>query len=292
MTALKLKDILEGAEDKLGFEQMTGKAGLMRRIDYIGVQRYDEEERFWDRLIPDVILIITPLCLSELAMTSSESREKIFQTIISCRIPCVALSNTDSPPDFMLSFSELHSIPLFMSMYDEFLLESRVLGLLREKIDKVISIHGALVNVFGIGVIIAGDSGTGKTECARDLAERGHAWIADDVIEIEKRENILYGHSHDLIKYLIHIKRKGIIDAKKFFIASAVLDETVINLLVELVKTDDIWRREVVYSAEKFQDIMGVKLSYVQLPCFPHTENIYKCVEQTVQRLLNERIIA
>ncbi len=292
MTTLKLKDILEGAEDKLGFEQMTGKAGLMRRIDHIGVKRYDEEKRFWDRLSPDVILIISPLCLSELAMISSESREEVFQTIISCRIPCVALSKTDSPPDFMLSFSESHGIPLFTSMYDEFLLESRLLGLLREKIDKVISIHGALVNVFGIGVIIAGDSGTGKTECARDLAERGHAWIADDVIEIEKRGNILYGHSHDLIRYLIHIKPEGIIDAKKFFIASAVLDETVIDLLVELATVNNIQRQEGAYPAEKLQDIMGIKLSYVQLPCFPHTENMYKCIEQAVQRLLNERSIA
>lgn len=292
MTALKLKDILEGAEDKLGLKQMTGKAGLMRKIDHIDIQRYDEEERFWDRLIPDVILIITPLCLSELAMTSSESREKVFQTIISCRIPCVAISNTDPPPDFMLSFSESHSITVFTSMYDEFLLESRLLGLLREKVDKVISIHGALVNVFGIGVIIAGDSGTGKTECARDLAERGHTWIADDVIEIEKRDNILYGRSHDLIKYLIHIKRKGIVDAKKFLSVSAVCDESVINLLVELVKEGDTWRREGVYSAERLLDVMGVKLPYIQLPCFPHTKNIYKYVEQTVQRLLNERIIA
>lgn len=292
MTALELKDILASAEDKLGLEQITGKVGLTRRIDHIGIQRYDGGKRFWDRLIPDVILIITPLCLYELAMVSSESREKIFQTIISCRIPCVALSKTVSPPDFMLSFSELYSIPLFTSMYDEFLLESRLLGLLREKVDNVISIHGALVNVFGVGVIITGDSGIGKTECARDLVERGHAWIADDVIDIEKKENILYGRSHDLIKYLIHIKRKGIIDAKKFFIDSTVRDETVINLLVELATINYIQEREDAYSAEELQDIMGVKLPYVQLPCFPYTENIYKYIEQAVQRLLNERSIA
>ncbi len=292
MTALKLKDILEGAEDKLGLEQITGKAGLMRRIDHSGIQRYDGDERFWDRLIPDVILIITPLCLYELTMASSESREKIFQTIISCRIPCVALSKTVSPPDFLLSFSESYNIPLIASMYDEFLLQSRLLGLLREKFDNVISIHGALVNVFGVGVIITGDSGTGKTECARDLVERGHTWIADDFIDIEKKGYILYGHSHDLIKYLIHIKSEGIVNAKKFFIAKAVRDETVINLLVELVEINHNQGKEDAYSAEELQDIMGVKLPYVQLPCFPYTENIYVYVERAVQRLLNERSIA
>jgi len=291
MTALKLEDIIRGAEDKLGLEQIAGKAGLMRTIKHIGVQRYDGEERFWDRLIPDFILILTSSYLYELAMISSELREKIFQTIISCRIPCVALSETNLLPYFMLSFSESHSIPLFTSRYDEFLLESRLLGLLRENIDEVISIHGSLVNVLGIGVIIIGDSGTGKTECACELAGRGHAWIADDVIEIRKRENILYGHSHDLIKYLIHIRHRGIVDAKEFFFDSAVRDETAINLMVELVTVNYNNEREGVYSAKTLQDIMGVKLPLIQLPCFPHTDDIYRYVEQEVQRLLNERSI-
>ncbi|HYA13995.1 MAG TPA: hypothetical protein VEF33_06615 [Syntrophales bacterium] len=292
MTLLTLKDILKGSEDKLGLEQITGKAGLMRRIDQIGIQRFDGEESFWERLIPDVILIITPSCLYELAIASSEVRDEIFQTIISNRIFCLAISKTVLPSDFMLSFSEENHISLFTSVYDEFLLESRLRGLLREKINNVISIHGALVNVFGNGVIITGDSGAGKTECACELAERGHAWIADDVIEIEKRENILYGRSHDLVKNLLHIKYRGIVDAKKFFVDSIVCDETVINLLVELAAVNYNQEREGVYLEIESQDIMGVKLPYIKLPCFPHTNDICWYIEQAVQRVLIERNIA
>ena len=291
MTPLTLKDILKGAEDLLGVKQITGRAGLMRIIDHVGIQRYDGKERFWHRLLPDVILIISPECLYELNIAPPEVRDSIFQTIVSNRIACLALSKTVLP-DFMISFSEQNNIALFTSMYDEFLLESRLRGLLREKINGVISIHGALVNVFGVGVMITGDSGAGKTECARELAERKHAWIADDAIEIEKRGNMLYGRSHFLVKYLVHIKHAGIVDAKKFFADPVVCDETVINILVKLAAVSYNNKREGVSLEEELQDIMGVKLPYVQLPCFPQAKDIYKTVEKAARRFLNERRVA
>ena len=93
-------------------------------------------------------------------------------------------------------------------MYDEFLLESRLSRLLREKIENSISMHGAFVSVSGLGVIFVGDSGAGKTECALELVERGHRWIADDAVEIERRGDLLYGRSHELVKCLINIKKQ------------------------------------------------------------------------------------
>jgi HPr kinase/phosphorylase len=285
MAALKLRDILRGAKDTLGIKHMTGKAGLMRKASAIRVQHYVEEDGFWDRLIPDVIIIITPRAVSELAMISSESREKIFQTISSSRIPCIALAKTDSPHDFMVTFSDTYNIPLFTSLHDEYFLESRLLGLLREKIAHSLSMHGALVNVFGNGVIITGDSGTGKTMCSCELVKRGHAWIADDSIEIEKRGALLYGRSHDLIKQLIDMKHTGIVDAKQILGAEVILDETIINLMVEFKKESDIRKWEGGYPAGTLKEIMGVKIPYVQLPCFPHTENLYKHIECAVQTL-------
>jgi hypothetical protein len=98
MAVVKIKNLLEGAESQLGINHIAGRAGMIREARHILVQRYIEEEGFWDRLIPDVTLIITSMGLSELAIISSEAREKIFQTIISSRIPFVALSQTNSPP--------------------------------------------------------------------------------------------------------------------------------------------------------------------------------------------------
>lgn len=288
MASLRLKDILQGREDELGLEQITGEAGLARSTSSIRVQRYEEAEDFRERIVPDVILVMTPPYVSELITIPSESRKKIFQSIISNRIPLIALSETDSVPGLMASFSELYGIPVFTSVYDEFLLESRLSGLLREKLENSISMHGTIVSVSGLGVMFVGDSGTGKTECSLELAERGHRWIADDAVEIERRGDLLYGRSHELTKGLINIKNRGIVKARELLGAQAVLDDSVINFMVELKTMDHNGRQEGIYRAEKLLDIMGVKLPCMELPGFPQTRRIYRHVEFGVQKLMRE----
>jgi len=288
MASLRLKDILQGREDELGLEQMTGEAGLARSTSSIRVQRYEEAEDFRERIVPDVILVMTPPYVSELITIPSESRKKIFQSIISNRIPLIAISETDAVPGLMASFSELYGIPVFTSVYDEFLLESRLSGLLREKLENSISMHGTIVSVSGLGVMFVGDSGTGKTECSLKLAERGHRWIADDAVEIERRGDLLYGRSHELTKGLINIKNRGIVKARELLGAQAVLDDSVINFMVELKTMDHNGRQEGIYRAEKLLDIMGVKLPCMELPGFPQTRRIYRHVEFGVQKLMRE----
>ena len=288
MASLRLKDILQGREDELGLEQMTGEAGLARSTSSIRVQRYEEAEDFRERIVPDVILVMTPPYVSELITIPSESRKKIFQSIISNRIPLIAISETDAVPGLMASFSELYGIPVFTSVYDEFLLESRLSGLLREKLENSISMHGTIVSVSGLGVMFVGDSGTGKTECSLKLAERGHRWIADDAVEIERRGDLLYGRSHELTKGLINIKNRGVVEARELLGAKAVLDDSVINFMVELKIMDHNGRQEGIYRAEKLLDIMGVKLPCMELPGFPQTRRIYRHVEFGVQKLMRE----
>ena len=288
MASLRLKDILQGREDELGLEQITGEAGLARSTSSIRVQRYEEAEDFRERIVPDVILVMTPPYVSELITIPSESRKKIFQSIISNRIPLIAISETDAVPGLMASFSELYGIPVFTSVYDEFLLESRLSGLLREKLENSISMHGTIVSVSGLGVMFVGDSGTGKTECSLKLAERGHRWIADDAVEIERRGDLLYGRSHELTKGLINIKNRGIVKARELLCAQAVLDDSVINFMVELKTMDHNGKQEGIYRAEKLLDIMGVKLPCMELPGFPQTRRIYRHVEFGVQKLMRE----
>ena len=288
MASLRLKDILQGSEDELGLEQITGEAGLARSTSSIRVQRYEEAEDFRERIVPDVILVMTPPYVSEIITIPSESRKKIFQSIISNRIPLIAISETNAVPGLMASFSELCGIPVFASVYDEFLLESRLSGILREKLENSISMHGTLVSVSGLGVMLVGDSGTGKTECSLKLAERGYRWIADDAVEIERRGDLLYGRSHELTKGLINIKNRGIVKARELLCAKAVLDDSVINFMVELKTMDHNGRQEGIYRAEKLLDIMGVKLPCMELPGFPQTRRIYRHVEFGVQKLMRE----
>jgi len=282
MAPLRLKDILQGREDELGLRQIIGEAGLTRSTSSIRVQRYEETQGFRERIIPDVILIITPKCVSELITIPSESRKNIFQAIISKRIPLIAISETERVPAPLLPFSELYGIPLFASVYDEFLLESRLSRLLREKIENSISVHGSFVSVSGRGVIFVGDSGAGKTECALELVKRGHQWIADDAVEIERRGDLLYGRSHEHVKRLINIRNRGIVEAEELLGAQTILDHSIIDLMVELKRTDHNEGQNM-YAEEKLRDIMGVKLPCMELPRFPQTGRIYRRVELRVQ---------
>lgn len=289
MTAFNVKDIIINAENRLGIKQITGAAGSMRKTHHINVQQYNEGKGFWDTIIPDTILVISPSCFSKLTITLPEARKNNFHDIISNRIICIAISKTDSSSDFMLKFSKVYDMPIFTSVYDEFLLESRLIGLIREKINNVVFIHGSLVNVYGFGVIITGDSGSGKTECAYKLARRGHVWIADDVVEIEKRNNILHGCSCVLVKHLINVKDTGIVSAKEYLGASAIRDETIIDLMIELKDESNIPIQQDCYSTEHYQNIMGFKLPYITMPAFLCDRAMYTYVERVTQKLINKR---
>jgi HPr kinase/phosphorylase len=323
MASLRLKDILQGREDELGLSQMAGEAGLTRSTESIRVQRHEKAQGSWERIIPDAVFVITPQYVSELTMLPSESRNKVFHAIASNSIPLIALSETGTVPGLMASFAELYGIAVFASVYDEFLLESRLSRLLREKLENYISMHGALVSVSGIGVMLVGDSGSGKTECALKLAERGHRWIADDAVEIERRGDLLHGRSNELVKGLMDIKHRGIVEAEELLDARAILGDSVINLLVEFVSVrsprglprgkranakprflknrrfsaagcgelqlkaiDYKGRRQGVH-ADKSYDILGVRLPCVEIPGFPQTRNSWRHVELEVHKLMS-----
>lgn len=131
------------------------------------------------------------------------------------------------------------------------------------------SLHGVLLNVLGVGVLILGKSGVGKTECALDLIMHGHRLVVDDLILIEKkRDERLYGFSHELGRYHMEIRGLGIIDIEKLFGISATSEKKQIELVIELVdaeeRIDDRMGLE-----EKTYTIMEVKLPHKRIPVRP-----------------------
>lgn len=293
MCALTIKDLLEGREDELGLEHIAGKAGLIREITHIRPQHLGGNDSFLDKIVPENLLIITPEDISKHLVASPATKEKFFQSIISLRIPCIALSGTAFPPEFLLSFSESRSIPVISSIYDEFLLESRLIGILRERIDNIVTIHGVLLNLYGLGVIITGDSGVGKTECAIRLVEKGHMWIADDVIEIEKREGgVLLGRSYGVGTRLLEKKGVGIVSAREIFKEDRILEETVVSLIVQLEQAHDITGETVRFSMDETHEIIGAKIPYVKIPVSSNTGFPDRQIDESVRFFVEQGGIA
>ncbi|HOG17705.1 MAG: HPr kinase/phosphorylase [Syntrophaceae bacterium PtaU1.Bin231] len=122
---------------------------------------------------------------------------------------------------------------LFHSRWDRHLLKSRLKALIDEKCRHRLSMHGALVLASGVGTLIVGKSGAGKTTCAVDLARRGHKWIADDIVVIERKGGLLVGSGHPRIRGLLALDGR-ILDAQGFLGADAVREDASIAMMIEL----------------------------------------------------------
>jgi HPr kinase/phosphorylase len=273
---------VQDTRKRLGILQTTGGNGQENTVGFVGVQRFRINET--NRLSPinsRAILILSPSAISVLSHGSFSIRKKEFETIFAMGTPCIILSQTPCIPEYMFYFSRIHHVPVLASSYDEFLLESRLIQVLREKIEEVVMMHGALVNVNGVGVIITGKSGTGKTICAMRLAMEGHFWIADDFIKIEKKKGqVLYGSSHDTVKDLIYIKDVGVMSARCLLREAAICEETVVNIMVNFDRADSrAWMRR----DNPFHTvchIMSVALPGASFSGFPHEEKSAEFVER------------
>lgn len=267
MNGISVGELLREARTRLGLVQKTCRYGSENKIGRKGAQRYMGEKTFHDKLRPETILIFDPSHVKALSEACASRRQRIFQAIARADIPCIILSQNRSLPEFMVYFSDSYHIPVFASRYEGHLLESRLLMYLREKIEKVVVVHGALMKVHGIGVMIIGESGTGKTMCAIKLATDGHTWIADDVIKIiKKKGEVLYGRSHESVRNCLAIRNVGILNATDLFGEASVCEETVVSVVVKFGIPDN---RENVPACDSFDedyDIMGVKLPCMGIP--------------------------
>jgi len=151
---------------------------------------------------------------------------------------CLAVPHAASLPLNIMDSFRQHPLPCFSSFFDEYLLESRLKAVCREKIDHILLVQGTLVNLFGLGVLLTGESGTGKTACSVRLAGKGHAWIADDVVVIERKaDGSLSGRGHPRIAHLIEVRGEGAVPAETILGLRSILAESSVDLIVSFVQS-------------------------------------------------------
>ena len=205
--------------------------------------------------------------LSNLQVT--ERREAI-ERIFRFEIPCIVLTNGNPPFPEMLELSEAYNVPIFGSEFTT----TKCIYLLSDFLDDQfaprVSLHGSLVDVYGVGIMFVGKSGIGKSEIALDLIERGHRLVADDVVILTKKgENILMGSGTELAKHFMEIRGLGIIDIEKMFGVRAIRYQKRLEVVVEL----EIWNDEGDYTRtgldEKTVNILDVEIPYIKLPILP-----------------------
>jgi HPr kinase/phosphorylase len=274
MATVTLKCLMARNKDRLGVTGGAGRAGLAKKVNRVRGLSGLVDELFLSTLSPTTLLVIDSTAMVAGYPTTTagsdaaprERRRKFLKSLQSASIPCLALPGVDDIPDFLVHFAEQTSTYVFGSGFDENLLTSRLLGLLHEKLHGRFFVQGALVNVFGRGVLITGESGAGKTTLALELAGRGHKWIADDAVEIEKRRGgCLAGRSQAMVKNLLEIKEIGVLSVRDVLPAASIADQTPVDMVVEIHRdarpcvSTPYWGRPV-------STIMGGRLPLLKIP--------------------------
>ncbi len=184
-------------------------------------------------------------------------------------IPCVIISRNQHPDEMIIDVARKHDVPLFLSTLDTMKISNLVSIFLDNELAPTIARHGGLIDVYGVGIFLTGESGIGKSETALELIKRGHRMIADDVVEIRKiSDNILTGRSPDVIRHLMEIRGIGLVDVSVLYGMGAVMESKTITLCIHLAAGDvkDIDRLGM---NTEYTTLLGVDIPKITIPVRP-----------------------
>ena len=187
-------------------------------------------------------------------MRPAEKKER-FEKLLSFDMPCVIFARGLAPDPLFLTIAESRKVPVLSTTMSTSEVMAEIIRWLNVKLAPAIRIHGVLVDVYGEGVLITGESGIGKSEAALELIKRGHRLVSDDVVELRKvSDDTLIGMAPELTKYFIELRGIGVIDVKTLFGVSSVRDTANIDLVIRLEEWDK----------DKDYDRFGLEESYTE----------------------------
>lgn len=201
---------------------------------------------------------------------NNQEKAKIYAQLLACKIPCLIFCRNLEPERMLLDMATKADVPVFMTDKQTTSFMAELLRWLNVELAPCISIHGVLVDVYGVGVLITGESGIGKSEAALELIKRGHRLVSDDVVEIRKvSDDTLVGTAPDITRHFIELRGIGIVDVKTLFGVLSVRETQNIELVIRLEE----WSREKAYERlgleEEYTEFLGNKVVCHHLPIRP-----------------------
>lgn len=266
-----VEDLYNQHGQSLHLELVAGKKGIKRRILVPEAHRPGLSlSGYLKGHASKRILIFGKIEIEYLKELSPEVRAQRLKGIVSRQTPAIIVSRRYLPPKELWDLCEKQSVPLFRANCSTMNLLSSLTLLLAEEFSKSIICHGTLVEVYGVGVLIKGESSVGKSEAALGLIERGHRLISDDTVKVRKREgSYLEGYGVALTRHHMEIRGIGIINVAYLYGAVCVRDNKSIDIVVKLEVWDDQCFYDRVGLDESFCDILGVNIPYHVLPVKP-----------------------
>ncbi|NLU24003.1 MAG: HPr(Ser) kinase/phosphatase [Clostridiales bacterium] len=224
---------------------------------------------FYDYFEPKRLQILGKAEMTYLNTMPNEERRKVFDDFLRCEIPALIIArNMDAFPD-MLELAEKHGRTLLRTHLTTVELTSKVIDYLNRGLAPQITRHGVLMNIYGQGVLMMGESGIGKSETAIELLKRGHRLVSDDAVEIRRISDSLFGTAPELIRHYIEIRGIGVIDVQQLFGMGAVQFDTEIDLVIQMEQWQEFKFYDRLGVDEQMYEILGVPLPYVTVPVRP-----------------------
>jgi HPr kinase/phosphorylase len=266
---IAIKEILK--ERRLRLKSRTGEIGLSRELTTARIQKPGLLlTGLLGDLHPDRVQVFGAAEVNYLKSLDAEKIKKTLRILSKPSIRAIIVTRSIEPPEFLLRLAQEKSIALLTSSLTSSVFIERLVKFLEEGLAPTKAVHGVLVDVLGIGILITGKSGIGKSECALELVSRGYRFVADDVVIVKRIfPSTLFGTSSDLSRYYIEVRGLGIVNVKELYGITAIREKKQMDIVVELVRweTEDEYER--LGFRERTEDILGVELPHLKIPVSP-----------------------
>ena len=248
--------------DEIGFEREIRDKNIHRPglalAGYVELFRYDRVQIFGNTE------------MRYLEQLGKNEREMSLKRIFQFEVPCIIITNDNKVDDHFVGIARDYKVPILKTPFETTKFVYFISDFLDDQFSPQTVVHGSFVDVYGIGLLLTGRSGIGKSEIALDLVERGHRLVADDVVMITRKgEGILIGSGSQLVKHFMEIRGLGLIDVRSMFGIRAIRFQKRVEVVVELMD----WDPKLEYTRTGLDDervtILDVPILNVKLPIFP-----------------------
>jgi len=287
MAELTIQEILDEKEAGLDLELLAGSGGLGNLVCIPRIQKPGLAlTGYTTNLHPDRVQVLGSTELTFLEQLPKKKAVEHLKKICQLDMSCLIITKSQHAPDYLLEQANLYNLPLLRTSHLSSTFISLITRFLEERLLPTSTLHGVLMDVLGVGVLLQGKSGVGKSECALDLILRGYRLVADDVIKARlKLPSVIFGEGMDLLHYHMEIRGLGIINIKHLFGVAAIRERKKIDLVLELVEWEDGKEYDRLGLEEIRYNIHGVELPLMRIPVRPG-RNISTIVEVAARNQL------
>jgi HPr kinase/phosphorylase len=281
-----VSELVEAGAEPLELSLRAGRAGLQNRVQQARVQRPGLAlTGYTDYIRYGRVQILGSSELGYLAKLAARERRGVLAKLCRSRISCFVITKGLEPPPELLAAAEARGIPLFATPLESTPFIKLLQAFLEERLASRLHLHAVLLDVFGLGVLILGESGIGKSECALELVDRGHRLVADDVVEVKRMGDGLVGVSPDLTRYHMELRGLGVLNIKDLYGVSSMRLSKRVELVVQLERWDPAKEYDRLgLGGERFP-ILGAQLPLARMPVAPG-RNIALLVEVAARNQL------